>query len=1677
MVAKRKMKLSKQTTSICLLSFIIPIIVSLIGLIRGGFSPFGTKDIMTCGNASSIVPYYMELWDKVHSGKSLLWSTKSGLGYDFTTVITFYLSDPINLLTLFFSKSNILSVLNILYAFKLGLAGLFFSFFLLYHNNTIKNSTSLLSPIQPKNPEKSNFVIGGKNEPSSALGKILSETNLYIPAISIAYALSSYMLGAGMNASYLSAVIFLPLIMLGFERLAIEKKWALYSVFFALSIYLNFYIAIIIFIFILAYALLFNYKDFSTLLSRIALKFLSDILAIGLAAPSIINNLKSDIFSDSNSLYFPTFGQYTSIFDAIKMQLTGILPARIMSSAHGINIYCGIFIILFFFCFILNKNIEKWHRLKMAVLYLIILSATFISTTNYLLNGFKKTNSIHTTFAFVFIALALTLSFEVLIYLPFTTTKSILISGFLSFSIIIASLVLCTEYDSITPFVTSLEFVFIYYIILILWKNNSLSKLIFNIIFPLIMIAEIIISYSGNIKQMGINNKAYTETLSYKVDAAENHIKSSDPNAKILYYVSQASDSTPVSNMLLGYDYVVASENDNDLDKNLELIENYGGINIYKNPLTVKSGFYVNDNITDWNSNSLFPYTTLNLLTSKYINSEEVFELTKGTVAVQSLAVYDGIDDENYITNVRNLFTYFLENSGDFYTNMSHIIHVGNAEVGVEAGVIYTTTQEDIISGRIGGELALFREDKLKTLSKDIIQNNGQFEENNVTLSVSINAPSDGYLLLPFTMSQNWLSSDSRTILKKELLSSNLTLVKLHSGNNTFNLTYVPKGLYKGIIIAVISLIIVILGVIFPNKCNITIKTLNKIKERIFGFMIDNRVYIYTLFLSIALYTLLLMITRCIPFGSRSTISSDGYVQVYPEYTKIVSDIKNANFSILDYSRGYLGGGTNWGSLWYFIYPYKLIGFLFSKNNSLMAVNTVFFLTFISIGPSMIFYLTNKPNSKNMDKHNLYLVPIALAYNFCSFAINFYPYSCFMEIALFTPLIILAMEKLLYEKKIYGYIIFLAYIMIWNYYMAFLICEFLALYFFVQHFESIRDFFVKGTRFALCSILPAVIAAYVLLPSYSAVQSVGYTERDNDIPGFNLSNSLLSNFKDLKVNHRITMVTEDFTSANAYCGILVFLFIVLYILNKRINLSIRIRKAMLAFFLYFSFGNELMNFVLHGFHKQAMVPNRFAIFFTFLLITMFYDCLVDIKHIYSKSKLLIFSLFALAVGFLMVYSEGIIKLRSFINISSIFILLYISGFIVGTFIKNKKKATNFLIIILCIEIFIASILGAQNTFGLSDAIGENDLIKISEISRDHGINNEKLTRTELINSVMRNIGLLTDIQTVSIFTSMLSTSTTNLSKYWNTMAGLNVIEYEFGNPLANIMLNVKYFLTNDFYDVNTCPEYLKEIDSRANLHLYEDPGTVGNGIFFNKNVLSGIKKIESTEYTNCFDRQNAFTQLLIGKNLYDIVDVVTSMDDTGEDTSYIMMAEENEDGSVPIRVFTAKGITGNMYLSSGPRIYYMGQAEADKQNSYEFELNSVSKEDLISDITTIAVLNEDVLKELKTYFSQAYMHNLSYGSDTIEGDINCPEDGQVYISLPYDSSWKAYIDGNEVQIAYTMAGLGIPCNTGNHHILLKYSPVRSYTGTIISIIGLIILLSLIIINKKRKNLKTEDINA
>ena len=245
---------------ICILAFAIPVLAVLIGLITGSFAPFGEKDVMTAGGAEKHLTRFYEFYDYIHGEPNPV------NGEDMTTVFTYYLSDPLNLIALLFPRAAITAVLNLLYALKLGLAGLFMSLFLTRHKERVllrkveqeSVRAEELAVIAEKQRKKEaarklktkgqkELRLGGSEEPKSKIGRFLQILDLPNLGFSLAFALSAWMFGQGMDVSRLSVVVLFPVIMLALDSLIEDGKWRLYAALMTASVFCNFYMTIIVF--------------------------------------------------------------------------------------------------------------------------------------------------------------------------------------------------------------------------------------------------------------------------------------------------------------------------------------------------------------------------------------------------------------------------------------------------------------------------------------------------------------------------------------------------------------------------------------------------------------------------------------------------------------------------------------------------------------------------------------------------------------------------------------------------------------------------------------------------------------------------------------------------------------------------------------------------------------------------------------------------------------------------------------------------------------------------------------------------------------------------------------------------------------------------------------------------------------------------------------------------------------------------------------------------------------------------------------------------------------------------------------------------------------------------------------------------------------------------------------
>mgnify|MGYP000290800939 FL=1 len=138
------------------------------------------------------------------------------MGVNFSALYAYYLASPVNWLIILCPKKFIIEFMTILIMVKTGLCGVTFTWYLDHHF------------------EKKHFVAG---------------------VFGIFYALSGYMAAYSWNIMWLDCIFLLPLILYGLEQLVQEKKGLFYCVTLGLSILSNYYISIMICIFMVMYVI------------------------------------------------------------------------------------------------------------------------------------------------------------------------------------------------------------------------------------------------------------------------------------------------------------------------------------------------------------------------------------------------------------------------------------------------------------------------------------------------------------------------------------------------------------------------------------------------------------------------------------------------------------------------------------------------------------------------------------------------------------------------------------------------------------------------------------------------------------------------------------------------------------------------------------------------------------------------------------------------------------------------------------------------------------------------------------------------------------------------------------------------------------------------------------------------------------------------------------------------------------------------------------------------------------------------------------------------------------------------------------------------------------------------------------------------------------------------------
>ena len=485
----------------------------------------------------------------------------------------------------------------------------------------------------------------------------------------------------------------------------------------------------------------------------------------------------------------------------------------------------------------------------------------------------------------------------------------------------------------------------------------------------------------------------------------------------------------------------------------------------------------------------------------------------------------------------------------------------------------------------------------------------------------------------------------------------------------------------------------------------------------------------------------------------------------------------------------------------------------------------------------------------------------------------------------------------------------------------------------------------------------------------------------------------------------------------------------------------------------------------------------YVVIFTFIFIAAnYYE---SIKSEQNKNIILsavIYSFLILLLNYVkMLYSNKAVYYTCFfIIITSILIYYYFKNI-------NKQKVMKKIITIL--TLFLVVILEmSYNTHLLMKIYSQDNVSKYEQYqdeqqkqidaikSYDNGIYriSQTTTRGMTKDNLTANYNESLAFNYMSI-TSYTSTTNTNqlriLQKLgYNTMGG--IMKVTNTSVLGtDSLLGVKYILSP--YDIKgTIKRYdIEQVDGK---YVYENPYALSLAFICNNaNFENNINDLNPFEY------QNYLYSNLIGRNIeiYKKADYTEKITEDNKNITYnINIPKGNYSlyANFPWNSYADEIVNLNGKLITGyakwlsPSVLYV----PFDGNTAFIEICS-EKQVNIKD-TQIYLLDLDILKEVTFELNQRKIENISINKNQIRLEAYGAEGQRVFTTIPYINGMEIIRNNEKINPEiFDNCFITIPLNYGENNIEINYTIPGIYTGILITIVGItIILLSIVIFKKK-----------
>ena len=398
----------------------------------------------------------------LHENGSLFYTFTSGLGLNFYALSSYYLGSFLSPLVYFFDLTNMPDAVYLTTLLKFGLIGLstFFSLNRLFKN--IPKSLKL--------------------------------------ALSTSYALMSFTVSQLEIKTWLDVFILIPFIITGLHLLITEKKFSLYFTSLSILFIQNYYFGYMTALFLIFWYLCQISWDFKTrkssFLDFIITSVLAGMASLILTLPTLFDlqthgEKLTEVtkFQTESSWYLDLFAkQFIGSFDTTKY---GAIPM----------IFVGLLPFILTILFFTLKSIKFHVKLIYAIFFAFLIASFYIEALDLFWQGMHTPNMFLHRYAWIFSTLLIYTAAEVLKRLKELKVWNFLVSLFLLVTGFLATIYLKSHYSFLTDLniLLTLEFLVVYYLLLLAVIKKFISVNLFTILISLFIIVEISLNTSAQI--------------------------------------------------------------------------------------------------------------------------------------------------------------------------------------------------------------------------------------------------------------------------------------------------------------------------------------------------------------------------------------------------------------------------------------------------------------------------------------------------------------------------------------------------------------------------------------------------------------------------------------------------------------------------------------------------------------------------------------------------------------------------------------------------------------------------------------------------------------------------------------------------------------------------------------------------------------------------------------------------------------------------------------------------------------------------------------------------------------------------------------------------------------------------------------------------------------------------